>query len=595
MIKMSIESQEKPNFQSRNFHLMILISQSIGLSTASVIPKYAIKCGPLGSAICHVLTCVVLGIPLLCMELIIGQFTALNSLEIWKVRPFLSHMGHIVIFWQILILITNHMTCTFVIHYLLLSFENPKPYYTCGPWANRSCGITVTNFTINQDCIRSGPKYGYCEDLYKTFPETQYYVKIVGSELHQLRMDWRLCLPSAISCLLIYFSCFKRRYSMQWFLGVLTFYPGFSFVLLMLGSMLQKGILLHYEVAMDISFEQFYSKFNFIDILPMMIYTMSLGTGLVVNVGASCSFRAPCYSNAIITMAANIAFHLVIVLTTAMMLCPYSFAHAMTPERTANLRLAHIFERIPAMLREYDHNSFWTIITFSSYACLALRTSIVIYYNLLEVLSKKISNAAKYPGIVTFGACVILFLVTMPFLGNMLKIFMSRPYRRCIQLVPMLVVVIECFVFIICYGLERFCEDVHFMQGFRPSNWMKVSWVVSSILLLYVCFHELRDLVCDANSVEFIVGVSIFGVVALYGVGLAAVNVLVGWCRKQPGATLRLSAAWRPRSELLQRSRAMFTAQAMTKEYLYRQYHLQAGILARQQRANRTRIVNTEI
>ncbi|XP_063392705.1 sodium-dependent noradrenaline transporter-like [Cydia fagiglandana] len=595
MIKMSIESQEKPNFQSRNFHLMILISQTIGITAASIIPRDAIKWGPLGSVICHVLTCIVLGIPLLYMELIIGQFTALNSLEIWKVRPFLSHIGHIVIFWQLLILITNHMTCTFVIHYLFLSFENPKPYYTCGPWANLSCGITVTNFTINQDCIRSGPKYGYCDDLYKTFPETQYYGKMVGAHFNQLHVDWRLCLPSAISCLLIYFSCFKRRYSMQWFLGVLTFYPGFSFVLLMLGSMVQKGILLHYENAMDINFEQFNSKFSFIDALTVTIYALSLGTGLAVNVGASCSFRAPCYSNAIITMAANIAFHLVVVLTMAMMICPFSFAHAMTPERTANLRLAHIFERIPALLREYDNNSFWSIIAFSSYACLSLRTSIVIYYNLLEVFSKRFSNAAKYPGIVTFGASVILFLVTMPLLGNMLKIFMSKSYRRCIQLVPMLVVAIECFVFIICYGLERFCEDVHFMQGFRPSNWMKLSWLVSSILLLYVCVYELSDLISNSRSVEFIIGVSIFGAAVLYGVGLAAVNVLVGWCRKQPGATVRLSAAWRPRSELLQRSRAMFTAQAMTKEYLYRQYHLQAGILARQQRANRTRIVNTQI
>lgn len=41
-----------------------------------------------------------------------------------------------------------------------------------------------------------------------------------------------------------------------------------------------------------------------------------------------------------------------------------------------------------------------------------------------------------------------------------------------------------------------------------------------------------------------------------------------------------------PAQQLLQRSRAMFSAQAMTKEYLYRQYHLQAGILARQKRAN---------
>lgn len=358
----------------------------------------------------------------------------------------------------------------------------------------------------------------------------------------------------------------------------------------MMGTLLQKGIVKKFEEAFDADWTKFTKEFDFTKLMNQVIFSLGLGSGLAVNLGASCSFRAPCYGNAAVSVAVGAAFTLLAVCTTAMMSCPYAYRYSCSPEyilTTAHMSL--LYERIPRMLQEFSANSFWLILMYSCQACFGLRSVILIFFNLLETYSAKYSIVAKYPGLASLFGVAGLFCSTLLFFSRTARIMQTGSFRRFIQLISIFIVFTECFVFVLWYGLDTFCEDVHFMQGIRPKVYMKSAWVASSVLLLYTFLIEFYSETTKLIEIEVLlnsVGFWIIVICLCFAVITSIVRLSISACQKRCMWSVQLSSAWRPRSELLQRSRAMFSAQAMTKEYLYRQYHLQAGILARQKRAN---------
>ncbi|XP_073960935.1 sodium-dependent noradrenaline transporter-like [Choristoneura fumiferana] len=592
---MEASKNDEGSWGKRSVYLMFLIIQTIGLPVSTTVPNSAVHHGTFGYVLVFVTLYILLGIPLLYMELIIGQFTGLNSLNMWTVRPFLSHFGYFVIFWQVIILLHNYINVSFCLHYFLVSFENPVPYYTCGKWATKNCDIFIRNYTVNQNCLKLPyPEEAKksCETLYATFPEYQYYryviMKIDYTNGHHV--SWQVALPSALACIVLYLSCFKRKKSMKWFLAVFSLYPILGFLILMMGTLLQKGIVKKFEEAFDADWTKFTKDFDFTRMVNQVIFSLGLGSGLAVNLGASCSFRAPCYANAAVSVAVGAAFTLLTVCTTAMMSCPYAYRYSCSPEyilTTAHMSL--LYERVPRMLQEYSANSLWIILVYSCQACFGLRTVALIFFNLLETFAAKYYRVAKYPGLLSFFGVAGLFCSTLLFFSSTARIMQTGSFRRFNQLISVFIVLMECFVFVLWYGLGTFCEDVHFMQGIRPKVYMRSAWVASSVLLLYTFCNELYSEITEIIEKESLLHCVGFWMLILclcFTVITSIIRLSISACHKRCLRSVQLSSAWRPRSELLQRSRAMFSAQAMTKEYLYRQYHLQAGILARQKRAN---------
>ncbi|CAH1647759.1 unnamed protein product [Spodoptera littoralis] len=168
-----------------------------------------------------------------------------------------------------------------------------------------------------------------------------------------------------------------------------------------------------------------------------------------------------------------------------------------------------------------------------------------------------------------------------------MSIYFLVDAKRIMNIVGIFLVMCENFVFVLWYGLERFSEDVHFMQGVQPKSSVKACWLVSGFVLIYVLGTQLYKAYIEKNET---MGNTIAWYFLLINIVLTIlvtiVKLVYAMYKKNLYDQLSLDSEWGPKSEILRRSRAMFSAQAMTKEYMYRQYHLQAGILKRQQRSN---------
>ncbi|KAL0902558.1 hypothetical protein ABMA27_000398 [Loxostege sticticalis] len=572
-------------WESRRTYMMVLLCQIIGTPVIIGMTNTAIVYGATGYILAYILTTIIFGIPLLYMEFIISQFTARDCIDVWKIYPCVSHIGYIQVFWQIIVIISNHFFNAFNLHYLLISFESPIPYYTCGHWAKDNCNILVSNYTINQDCIRQVDPPKYCGDLYTTFPEYQYWrYRMLGEDKDTFKIAWRVSLASFLICVITYLTCFKRKRSVKWVIEFFILYPILGYILLLMGSMLQKGVVEIYQESLDSDFGTFFRMFRLPTLITQIIFSLGIGSGTTFNLASSSPFRSPCYSNTVITVAVSAAVSTLAICTTAMMACPYAFTYGIDPDRVMKAQMTLLYEKTPRFIKEYRTKYFWLVLIFSCHAVLGIGTNLVYVLHLLEMLVARNPRVARYPGMATFFGIIMLYLITIPLLGKF-GMYLLVGLRRCSSMLGVFFAVIETVVYVISYGVDRFSEDVHFMQGLQPNKYTRLSWLVSSVTLSYAFITEIiHNIIYDKSASD--VGRYVFISTICLIVLIFLLKLLIAAIKGHFRDVFKLDATWGPKSEVLQRSRAMFTAQAMTKEYLYRQYHLQAGIVARQKMSN---------
>lgn len=578
-------------YGSRRHYLMMLLYRIIGISNSLFLSHTAIASGAVGHMIFYFLIYVVIGIPVLYMELIISQFTGRDCIDVWKARACLSHVGYFMVLWQVIILVYNHTITTFAMLYLLITFENPIPYYTCGPWASQDCNILAVNYSVNQDCVRTKEPAMYCENLHTTFPEYQFwrYNVLGGNYKGQYQVAWKACLASLLICSVIYLNCFKGMQSIKWFIYFFVLYPVIAYLSLMISSMQQKGVIVKFEEAIDSKFEEFPKFIQVTNVIEQVLFSLGVGSGVMLNLGSRTSFRSPVYANTVIAVLSAATFTLLCIGTLALMSCPYSFEYVIKPINIMGAYMSLTFEKIPRMLSEYSCKTVWLIVMYSCQTCLGISTDIVLFFTLLDLISKRYETVANHTSLSSLLGIIILFSFNIPLLGSFGIKYIVSTFRRFLRLLSTFMTTIECLVFVVWYGIEKFSEDVHFMQGIQPRNYMKMGWLLSTFILAFVFCTELYthlsypDTFGPSDYTAFLIVIVVIVLCLL----IFFIKLIIAACQNRFLEAFTLDCTWGPRSLILQRSRGMFTAHAMTKEYMYRQYHLQAGITARQKRSNK--------
>ncbi|KAJ8737703.1 hypothetical protein PYW08_000298 [Mythimna loreyi] len=341
------ENVKENSWESRRASITATLSQTLGAHTMLYLPSMAVNEGALGHILVFTAVYLVLGIPLLYMENVVGQFTSRDCLQVWRGRACFSLFGYTQIFWQFVFIVHVHTINSFVVHYFLISFENPIPYYVCGRWSTPDCDILNYNYTVNQDCLKMKVPLPYCNELCHTFPEYQYWrFNILGLNKRTFYLPWRVGLASILISIFMFLSCFRRKKVLKWVLLLVTVYPVSARILFLIGSMLQKGVVVKYEEALDTDFTRFIDHFSAANAIAEVLYSLNVGTGLAFSTASRTSFRAPCYSNTVIVVVITACVTILGTCSTVMMTCPYAFKYDIKPGHVMKFLMASSFERL---------------------------------------------------------------------------------------------------------------------------------------------------------------------------------------------------------------------------------------------------------
>uniref|UniRef100_A0A8C4MH99 Transporter n=1 Tax=Equus asinus asinus TaxID=83772 RepID=A0A8C4MH99_EQUAS len=379
---------ERPKWDNKLQYLLSCVGFAVGLGNIWRFPYLCQTYGGGAFLIPYFIALAFEGIPLFHMELAIGQRLRKGSIGVWTtISPYLGGIGLGCFTVSSLIGIYYNTVLTWVLWYLLNSFQNPLPWSACPPDRNR------TGFV--EECQRSSSVsyFWYRQTLNVTAD-----INDSGS------IQWQLMVCLVASWAVVYL-CIIR--------GIETTGKAIYFTAL----------------------------------FPYLVLTIFLIRGLTLP--GSCRLE-----DFLDKVAGGLAF---IVFTEAILHMPGA----------------------PG----------WAVLFFGMLFTLGLSSM----FGNMEAVITPLLDMGVMPRwvpkeVLTGVACLSCFLASIHFTLHSGNYWLEVFDRYAASLNLVIFAFLEVVGIVYVYGMNRFCDDVAWMTGRRPSLYWRVTWKVVSPLLLLTIF-----------------------------------------------------------------------------------------------------------
>ncbi|XP_042370331.1 sodium- and chloride-dependent creatine transporter 1-like [Plectropomus leopardus] len=173
------------------------IGCAVGLGNVWRFPYLCYRSGGGAFLVPYLLMLVVLGIPLLYMELTVGQYTRRGPVHaLANVCPLLKGVGIASVAISFIMCTYYNIVITWALYYLFSSFQAPLPWQSCNnTWNTPNCTNHATNSSFSSTASQEFFKYKMLEQMSG--------VEDAGV------LRWDLFLILLLAWILIYFCIFK--------------------------------------------------------------------------------------------------------------------------------------------------------------------------------------------------------------------------------------------------------------------------------------------------------------------------------------------------------------------------------------------------
>ncbi|CAL8297702.1 unnamed protein product [Lota lota] len=515
--------EERPKWDNKVQYLLTCIGFAVGLGNVWRFPYLCQIYGGGAFLIPYLIALVFEGLPLLYLEMAIGQRLRMGSIGVWNsISPFLGGVGIGSMVVSFLVGLFYNTILAWVLWYFFHSFQEPLP------WSQ--CPLIDNSTAYNMECVESTPvNYFWYRQTLNITPD----IEISGS------LQWWMVICLATAWCVIYI-CFIR--------GIETIgkvvYVTATFPYLVLTIFLIQGLTL--PGATDGLIYLFTPDWNvlknpqvWLDAATQIFFSLSLAFGGLIAFSSYNPQKNNCERDAVLVGVINSLTSLYAAIpifsilgfkaTTNYNSCHMSniltltnhfeigdqnitqdnykqmleYLNSTWPDEVAKLELRSCilqnfldqsasgtglaFIVFTEAVIEMPGSQVWAVLFFVMLFSLGLSSmfgnieGILTPLRDLQLVPKWIPNE-----IVTAGVCLISFLVALVFTmgsGNYwLEIFNSY-----VGSVPLLIIAFfELIGVIYFYGMQKFSDDILFMTGKRPNIFWRVCWRFISPLYLLV-------------------------------------------------------------------------------------------------------------
>ncbi|XP_077447394.1 inactive sodium-dependent neutral amino acid transporter B(0)AT3 [Stigmatopora argus] len=515
--------QEEVTWNNKIEYMLTSIGFAVGIGNVWRFPFLCQTYGGGAFLIPYLIALAFEGLPLLYLEMAIGQRLRKGSIGVWKtISPYLGGVG-------IGSMIVSFLVCNFyntilawVFWYFFNSFQNPLPWSQCPLNANRT--------DLNEECVKSTPVnfYWYRQTLNITND-----IDISGS------LQWWLVVCLACAWLTMYICIIKGIQSMGKAVYVTTTLPYVVLTIFLVRALTLPGatdgllylftpdweILAKPQVWLDASTQIFFSlSVAFGGLIAISSYAneknncekdavivglINSGTSLygAISIFSILGFKAnsgynSCLEGNILTLTNHFEFSDQNI-TTDNYDHWIKYLNSTNSDELSSLQLKHCdlktfldqsasgtglaFIVFTEAVLEMPGSQLWAVLFFLMLFSLGLSSmfgnaeGVLRPFNDLNLLPKSVPKE-----LITGAFCLMSFLISLIFTmgsGN----YWVEVFNGYVGSVPLLIIALfELIGVVYIYGMNKFSEDIYFMTGKRPNLYWKICWTFISPLMLLV-------------------------------------------------------------------------------------------------------------
>lgn len=513
---------ERPKWDNKIQYLLTCIGFAVGLGNVWRFPYLCQIYGGGAFLIPYLLALVFEGLPLLYLELAIGQRLRLGSTGVWNsISPLLGGVGIASLIVSFLVGLFYNTILAWVLWYFFHSFQEPLP------WAH--CPVSVTGH--NEECEKSTPVN------YFWYRETLNITTNIG-DTGTIQWTMVVCLASAWA---IVFICFiKGLQSMGKAVYVTATFPYLVLTIFLIRAITLPGAVDGIMYLFTPDWDILMNPQVWLDAATQIFFSLSVAFGGLIAFSSYNDEKNNCERDAVLVGVINSATSLYASIpifsilgfkaTSAFNACQdenilsltnhfdlpdknltyenyddwFKYLNTTYPDEISTLPLQTCdlqtfldqsasgtglaFIVFTEAVIEMPGSQVWAVLFFIMLFSLGLSS---MFGNIEGVLTpiKDLKLLPKWlpEELMTATICIICFLVALIFTlgsGN----YWLEVFNAYVGSIPLLIVAFfEIIGVIYVRGMKRFSDDILFMTGKRPNIYWTVCWrFISPLMLLSV-------------------------------------------------------------------------------------------------------------
>uniref|UniRef100_A0A6Q2XK21 Transporter n=1 Tax=Esox lucius TaxID=8010 RepID=A0A6Q2XK21_ESOLU len=456
------------------------IGCAVGLGNVWRFPYLCYRSGGGAFLIPYLLMLLVLGIPLLYMELILGQYTRRGPVHaLAKACPLLKGVGLATVAISFIMCTYYNVIITWGLYYLFSSFQSPLPWQSCNnTWNKPNCtDRVITNSSVHSSTA-SQQFFSY-----KMLEQTG------GVEQGGL-MRWELFLLLILAWILIYFCIFKGVKSTGKVVYFTALFPYVILLALLINNAQLPGALEGILFFIVPKWGKLLEVEVWVNAAAQIFNSIGIGFGSLMAMSSYNNFNNNILKD---TLAISITNSLTSILAGFVIFSAFGYMSHLQNVPISELAVdgpGLVFVVYPQAFATMPVAPLWAVLFFIMLLCLGLDSQFamveVMVTSLMDAFGGRLLKVLRKKELLVLVVCSTAFLMGIPHVMQVgIYVFQLMDHYTAIVSI-MFLAFFEVLAICGLYGVRRLSANVKEMGGNRPNIFFTVCWMFVSPLLITV-------------------------------------------------------------------------------------------------------------
>ncbi|XP_071959385.1 sodium-dependent noradrenaline transporter-like [Antedon mediterranea] len=479
---------ERETWGKKMDFLLSAIGFAVDLSNVWRFPYLCYRNGGGAFLIPYVIFLIFGGMPLLYMEMSIGQYHREGAISLWKICPLFEGVGWAVVLIAFYVAFYYNVIIGWSIFYLIASFSKDLPWIGCHHDWNTDMCYNGTDGYVNiggdQVWINASTGDSSAREFWER-KALQIHKSDGIEDLGGLNWQMVLCFGAALS--IVYFTVWKGVKTSGKVVWVTATMPYIVLLVLLIRGVTLPGAKEGITYYVNPDFNRLKTAQVWVDAATQIFYSIGAGFGVHVAFSSYNPFHNNCYFDAMLTSSINCMTSFLSGFVIFAFLGYMSVKQQRPIEDVATDGPGLVFEVYPEAISTLPGSTAWSIIFYIMLITLGLDSSFggfeSIATGLIDAFPRRLKNKRKQLVLVM---CCVVFLVGLANVsyGGLYVLTLMDSYVAGTSL--LFAVCCEAIGISWFYGVYVLAPNIEEMIGSRPQLWWRFLWKFISPIFLFV-------------------------------------------------------------------------------------------------------------
>uniref|UniRef100_A0A3Q1CU20 Transporter n=1 Tax=Amphiprion ocellaris TaxID=80972 RepID=A0A3Q1CU20_AMPOC len=470
------EPPSRPTWSRQIEFTLAGIGCAVGLGNVWRFPYLCYRSGGGAFLVPYLLMLFVLGIPLLYMELAIGQYTRRGPVHaLASVCPLLKGVGIASVAISFIMCIYYNVVITWALYYLFSSFQAPLPWQNCNnTWNTPNC----TAHAINGSNFSSTAS----QEFFK-------YVSLCGTN-QPGTLRWQLFLILILAWILIYLCIFKGVKSTGKVVYFTALFPYVILIALLINNVQLPGATDGITYFIVPEWDKLRSVDVWVNAAAQIFNSIGIGFGSLLAMSSYNSFNNNILKD---TLTISIINSLTSILAGFVIFSAFGYMSYLQGIPIRQLAVdgpGLVYIVYPQAFANMPVAQLWAVMFFFMLLCLGLDSEFamveVMVTSLMDAFHRDLMNIFRRKEFFVLAICGVACLLGIPCVMQVgIYVFQLMDHYTAIVSI-MFLAFFEVIAICWSYGVTRLSANVKEMNGSRPNIFFRVCWLVVAPVLITV-------------------------------------------------------------------------------------------------------------